>query len=129
MAVRIWTLNRATALVGQPGGKSAEGIAKIFRGGLFSSGVGCEWGQRDGTINMDDFDDGHRLMHQGSKGTDETDPRNEYWVPIALKCIGRWYDPNSIPQDVRDNMDGALLNGIVAQYDYWQTRCHQRSDL
>lgn len=122
MAVRIWTLNRATSLVGDRGGESAKGIARIFSGGLFSSGVGCEWGQRDGSINMDGFDDGHRLMHQGSKAMDETDPRNEYWVPIALKCIGRWYDPSKIPQDVAGSMDGALLNRIVAQYDYWQNQ-------
>ena len=100
--VRIWTLNKATALID---GRE-EAIAKIFE----QQGIQCEFGNRKRPVN--DRMPSHQLMYE-PKSKQQTDA-DEYFVPIPLKCIGKQYRKNE--RDTLPESGRLILEQIVKHY-------------
>jgi len=108
--VTVWTLNRATELI------RPDDFTYAFGPTQGNKSIGWNFGAREGCR--------HRLMFEGDpKKADSTE---EYFVPIAAKCIGRRY------KDTLSGEAGRLLKGIRENYGffasdealgaYWQKR-------
>jgi hypothetical protein len=103
----IWTLNRASELVEN----NRNDIENIFSSrGLFDSdskSISVDFGDIS-TFYQEDIEPKypHQLMFDNDKC-----PFEEYFVPIALKCIGQRY---TMP-------DNQKLSEIVSQYNFFST--------
>lgn len=99
--VTVWTLNRATDLLHE----QMDDIARIFKK---DADIECKPGVRK------ESEPNYHLMYEG-------DDYNEYFVPIALKCIGnKFMRPDDLDDEGRE-----LLNGIIQQFHYFHSNNHE----